>query len=52
MVIAGSQTSTTSMAAVQARSGNPLPVLRYAPAYPIAQILLTLQGSIIVQLMT
>ena len=50
--IAGAQTSTPSMAAVQARSGSPLPVLGYAPAYPVAQIILTLWGSIIVQLMT
>ena len=49
--IAGSLTSTPSMAAVQARSGSPLPVLGYAPAYPVAQIILTLWGSIIVQLM-
>ncbi|WP_223427348.1 aspartate-alanine antiporter [Tateyamaria pelophila] len=48
--IAGSLTSTPSMAAVQARSGSPLPVLGYAPAYPVAQIILTLWGSIIVQL--
>ena len=50
--IAGAQTSTPSMAAVQARSGSPLPVLGYTPAYPVAQIILTLWGSIIVQLMT
>ena len=50
--IAGAQTSTPSMAAVQARCGSPLPVLGYAPAYPVAQIALTLWGSIIVQLMT
>ena len=50
--IAGAQTSTPSMAAVQARSASPLPVLGYTPAYPVAQIILTLWGSIIVQLMT
>lgn len=46
--IAGSQTATAAMAAVQARAGSPLPVLGYAPTYPIAQVLATLWGSIIV----
>ena len=50
--LAGSQTATAAMAAVQARAGSPLPVLGYAPAYPVAQVLLTLWGSVIVQLMT
>ena len=50
--IAGAQTSTPSMAAVQARASSPLPVLGYTPAYPVGQVVLTLWGSIIVQLMS
>lgn len=46
--LAGAQTATPAMAAVQARAGNSLPVLGYAPAYPVAQVILTLWGSIIV----
>jgi putative transport protein len=49
--LAGALTMTAAMAAVQARAGSPTPVLGYTPAYPIAQILLTLWGSIIVVLM-
>lgn len=49
--LAGALTMTAAMAAVQARADSPTPVLGYTPAYPIAQILLTLWGSIIVILM-
>lgn len=46
--IAGALTMTAAMAAVQARSKSPVAVLGYTPAYPIAQILLTLWGSVMV----
>lgn len=50
--LCGSQTATPAMAAVQARAKSPLPVLGYAPAYPVAQVLLTLWGSVIVLLVS
>ena len=37
-----------AMAAVQERSGSPVAVLGYTPAYPVANILLTTWGTIIV----
>ncbi|MBR0698257.1 aspartate-alanine antiporter [Bradyrhizobium lablabi] len=46
--LAGAQTVTAAMAAVQERSGSPVAVLGYTPAYPVANILLTMWGSIIV----
>jgi putative transport protein len=46
--LAGSQTVTAAMAALQERSGSPVPVLGYTPAYPIANILLTAWGTIMV----
>lgn len=46
--LAGSQTVTAAMAAVQDRSGSPVAVLGYTPAYPIGNILLTIWGSIMV----
>jgi putative transport protein len=46
--LTGSQTVTAGMAALQERSGSPVPVLGYTPAYPIANILLTTWGTIIV----
>lgn len=46
--LTGSQTVTAAMAALQERSGSPVPVLGYTPAYPVANILLTTWGSIIV----
>jgi putative transport protein len=46
--LTGSQTVTSAMAAVQERSGSPVAVLGYAPAYPIANVLLTTWGTIIV----
>ena len=46
--LTGGQTVTAAMAAVQERSGSPVAVLGYAPAYPVANILLTTWGTIIV----
>jgi putative transport protein len=45
--LAGGQTVTAAMAAVQERSGSPVAVLGYTPAYPVANILLTTWGSVI-----
>jgi len=50
--LTGSQTVTAAMAALQERSGSPVPVLGYTPAYPVANILLTTWGSIIVVLVS
>ncbi|MCT4372723.1 hypothetical protein CLG85_021420 [Yangia mangrovi] len=49
--LAGAMTATPAMAAVQARAQSPLPVLGYAPTYPISQVLLTLWGSLMVALL-
>jgi putative transport protein len=46
--LTGSQTVTAGMAAVQERSGSPVAVLGYTPAYPVANILLTTWGTIMV----
>jgi putative transport protein len=46
--LTGSQTVTAAMAALQERSGSAVPVLGYTPAYPIANILLTTWGSVMV----
>jgi putative transport protein len=46
--LTGAQTVTAAMAALQERSGSPVPVLGYTPAYPVANILLTTWGSIMV----
>ncbi|MCE6951464.1 aspartate-alanine antiporter [Cereibacter sphaeroides] len=46
--LAGSLTMTAAMGAVQQRSGSPVAVLGYTPAYPISNILLTLWGTVIV----
>ncbi len=46
--LAGSQTVTAAMAAIQERSGSPVAVLGYTPAYPVANILLTISGGIMV----
>jgi putative transport protein len=46
--LTGAQTATAAMAAVQERSESPVAVLGYAPAYPIANILLTTWGTIMV----
>jgi putative transport protein len=49
--LSGGQTCTSAMAALQDRSGSPVPVLGYTPAYPIANILLTTWGTIMVVVM-
>jgi putative transport protein len=49
--LAGGQTVTAAMAAIQERSGSPVAVLGYTPAYPIANILLTTWGTIVVAIM-
>ena len=46
--LTGGQTVTAAMAAVQERSGSPIAVLGYAPAYPVANVLLTTWGTIMV----
>jgi putative transport protein len=46
--LTGAQTVTAAMAALQERSGSPVPVLGYTPAYPIANILLTTWGTVMV----
>jgi putative transport protein len=46
--LTGAQTVTAGMAAVQERSGSPVVVLGYTPAYPVANILLTTWGTIMV----
>lgn len=46
--IAGALTMTAAMAAVQTQSKSPVAVLGYTPAYPVAQILLTIWGTVIV----
>jgi putative transport protein len=49
--LTGAQTVTAAMAAVQERSGSPVAVLGYTPAYPLANILLTTWGTIVVVVM-
>ena len=49
--LSGAQSVTAAMAALQERAGSPVPVLGYTPAYPIANILLTTWGTIIVVVM-
>lgn len=46
--LAGALTMTAAMGAVQQRSQSPVAVLGYTPAYPIANILLTLWGTVII----
>jgi putative transport protein len=46
--LTGAQTVTAAMAALQERSASPVPVLGYTPAYPVANILLTTWGSVMV----
>ena len=50
--LTGAQTVTAAMAALQERSGSPVAVLGYTPAYPIANILLTTWGTVIVVVMS
>jgi putative transport protein len=49
--LTGAQSVTAAMAAVQERSGSPVAVLGYTPAYPMANILLTTWGTIMVLVM-
>ncbi|WP_207538175.1 aspartate-alanine antiporter [Sabulicella rubraurantiaca] len=49
--LAGAQTMTAAMAAVQDRSGSPVAVLGYTPAVPLGHILLTTWGTVIVGLL-
>ena len=42
--LAGSQTVTAAMAAIQERSESPVAVLGYTPSYAVANILLTIWG--------
>ena len=46
--LTGAQTVTAAMAALQERSGSPVAVLGYTPAYPIGNILLTTWGTVLV----
>ena len=48
--LAGAQTFTAAMAAVQERSGSPVAVLGFTPAVPLGHILLTTWGTVIVGL--
>ena len=49
--LAGGHTVTAAMAALQERSGSPVPVLGYTPAYPVANIVKTMCGTIMVLVM-
>ncbi|MDM9622409.1 aspartate-alanine antiporter [Rhizobium sp. S96] len=49
--LAGAQTMTAGMAAVQDRSGSSVAVLGYTPTVPIGHILLTTWGTVIVGVM-
>ncbi len=48
--LAGAQTMTAGLAAVQDKAGSPVAVLGYTPAVPIGHILLTTWGTVIVGL--
>lgn len=50
--VAGAQTSTPSLAALQDRCGSSVPVLGYTVPYAIGQIVLTLWGSVIVGILS
>src|SRR5262245_33049624 len=50
--LTGAQTVTAAMAAIQERSGSPVAVLGYTPAYPMSNILLTTWGTIMVLVMS
>lgn len=49
--LAGAQTMTAAMAAVQDRSKSPVAVLGFTPAVPIGHVLLTTWGAVIVIVM-
>ncbi|MEA1619945.1 TrkA C-terminal domain-containing protein [Erythrobacter sp. T5W1-R] len=48
--LAGAQTSTAALAAVQDRAGSMVAVLGYTPTYPLGHIILTTWGTVIVGL--
>ena len=48
--IAGAQTFTPGLAAVQEKSGSPIAVLGYSGAVAVAHVLLTTFGTVIVLL--
>ena len=50
--LAGAQTMTAALAAVQDRSGSPIAVIGYTGAYAIGHVLLTVWGTVIVVLMS
>jgi putative transport protein len=50
--LAGAQTFTPGLAAVQEKSGSPIAVLGYTGAVPVGHVLLTTWGTIIVMLMS
>lgn len=50
--LAGAQTFTPGLAAVQERSGSPIAVLGYTGAVPVGHVLLTTWGTIIVHLLS
>jgi putative transport protein len=49
--LAGAQTMTAALAALQDRSGSPIAVLGYTAAVPFGHILLTTGGTVVVWLM-
>jgi putative transport protein len=50
--LAGAQTFTPGLAAVQEKSGSPIAVLGYTGAVPVGHVLLTTWGTVIVLLMS
>lgn len=50
--LAGAQTFTPGLAAVQEKSGSPIAVLGYTGAVPVGHVLLTTWGTVIVMLMS
>ena len=50
--LSGAQTFTAALAAVQEKSQSPIAVLGYSGAYPVAQIVMTAWGTVIVLLVT
>ena len=50
--LAGAQTFTPGLAAVQEKSGSPIAVLGYTGAVPLGHVLLTTSGTIIVLLLS
>ncbi len=50
--LSGAQTFTAALAAVQEKSGSPIAVLGYSGAVPVAHVLLTTWGTVIVLIMS